>query len=66
MLTLLPKPGKDIRQLKNWRPMSLLNTDYKIMAKFLSINLQNIIGPLVSEGQVGYIKGRQENTAGKY
>ena len=59
LLTLLPKPGKDIRQLKNWRPLSLLNTDYKIMAKFLSIRLQNVIGPLVSEDQVGYIKGRQ-------
>ena len=28
VLTLLPKPNKDLILLKNWRPISLLNTDY--------------------------------------
>ena len=59
LLTLLPKPGKDLRYLKNWRPLSLLNTDYKILTKLLSIRLQKVIPNLVSEDQVGYIKGRQ-------
>ena len=59
LLTLLPKPGKDTQLLDNWRPLSLLNTDYKIVAKLLSIRLQNVIDTLVSEDQVGYIKGRQ-------
>ena len=59
LLTLLPKPGKDLRYLKNWRPLSLLNTDYKILTKLLSIRLQKVISNLVSEDQVGYIKGRQ-------
>ena len=53
LLTLLPKPGKDTRLLDNWRPLSLLNTDYKIVAKLLSIRLQNVIDTLVSEDQVG-------------
>jgi exonuclease III len=59
LLTLLPKPEKDTRYLKNWRPLSLLNTDYKIIAKMLCIRLQNVIDNLVNEDQVGYIKGRQ-------
>ena len=59
LLTLLPKPGKDTRLLDNWRPLSLLNTDYKIVAKLLSIRLQKVIDTLVSEDQVGHIKGRQ-------
>ena len=56
LLTLLPKSGKDIRFLDNWRPLSLLNTDYKILAKLLSIRLQNVIDTLVSEDQVGFVK----------
>ena len=59
ILTLLPKADKDLRLLKNWRPLSLLNTDYKILTKALSNRLQRVIPKLVSEDQVAYIKGRQ-------
>jgi len=52
ILTLLPKADKDLRLLKNWRPLSLLNTDYKILTKALSNRLQRVIPKLVSEDQV--------------
>ena len=58
ILTLLPKPNKDSRELKNWRPISLLNTDYKILTKLLANRLQNVITNIVSEDQTGYIKSR--------
>ena len=58
ILTLLPKPNKDIRELKNWRPISLLNTDYKIITKLLANRLQMVIPNIVSEDQAGYIKDR--------
>ena len=57
VINLIPKKDKDLRYLKNWRPVSLLNTDYKILAKALANRLQ-VIGQLICEDQVGYIKGR--------
>ena len=36
VLNLIPKKDKDIRYLKNWCPISLLNADYKIIAKALA------------------------------
>ena len=36
ILNLLPKTEKDVRYLANWRPVSLLNTDYKILTKALA------------------------------
>ncbi|KAI3355855.1 hypothetical protein L3Q82_004225 [Scortum barcoo] len=39
VITLLPKKG-DLQELKNWRPVSLLCTDYKIMSKVLASRLR--------------------------
>ena len=58
VINLFPKKDKDLRYLKNWRPVSLLNTDYKILAKALANRLQKVIGHLICEDHVGYIKGR--------
>ena len=58
VLCLLPKGSKDIRYLKNWRPLSLLNTDYKLIAKTLASRLQRVLNEILSRDQSGYIKGR--------
>ena len=39
--SLIPKAGKALRYLKSWRPVSLLVTDYKILAKVLNYNNNN-------------------------
>ncbi len=57
ILTLIPKKDKDLRYLKNWRPLTLLNTDYKVLTKLLARRLQKVISKLVSYDQSGYIKG---------
>ena len=59
VLTLLHK-GKDLPRdnISNWRPISLTNTDYKILSKVLASRLQKVVGHIVSEDQCGYIKGR--------
>ena len=61
IITLLYKKG-DRTSLKNWRPISLLNIDYKIAAKALAIRLSKVIGSIINEDQSGYLKGQQINT----
>jgi hypothetical protein len=53
ILTLLPKKTKNRLLLKNWRPISLLNTDYKLIAKILGSRLQNVLPDLSNEDQSG-------------
>ena len=56
-INIIPKEGKDLRYLENWRPVSLLNSDYKILTKILSNRLHAVIPKLIKSDEVGYIKG---------
>ena len=53
LLVLIPKGEKDKRLLKNWRPISLLNVDYKILAKVLATRLQKVISSLLVQIRLG-------------
>jgi len=33
IITLIPKADRDLKELSNWCPLSLLNIDYKILTK---------------------------------
>ncbi len=48
----------DKELLKNYRPISLSNYDYKILAFVLASRMQKVIHKLVHKDQTGYIKGR--------
>jgi len=48
----------DKRELKNWRPISLLNVDFKICSKAVSIRLAGVIGSIVDPDQTCSIPGR--------
>ena len=52
--------GKDLprEELANWRPITLLNTDYKILAKTIAMKISMILPTLIAEDQCGFIKGR--------
>jgi exonuclease III len=58
VINLIPKQDKDIRRLKNWRPISLLNTDYKILTKALATRLKMVLPSVIHPDQVAYLKGR--------
>ena len=57
-ITLIPKKSKDPRLIKNWRPIALLNTDYKILTKSIANRLKTVLPDLISHEQTGYLKGR--------
>jgi len=51
--------GKGEREdLKNWRPITLVNTDYKLLALFLANRLNPVMSTLVSPGQYSSVPGR--------
>lgn len=57
IISLIFKKG-DKLLLKNYRPISLTNTDYKIIAFVLSVRMQKVIPKVVSYDQTAYIKNR--------
>ena len=57
-ISLIHKPGKDPLEPGSYRPISLLNTDYKILAKILATRLENILPTIIFQDQTGFIKNR--------
>ena len=57
ILTLIPKKGNQM-QLRNKRPICLLDVVYKILAKVIANRLSKVIKKLVHNDQTGFIKGR--------
>lgn len=58
VITLIPKKDKDKRFIRNWRPITLLNLDYKILAKCIASRLGGTITKLISPDQSGFVAGR--------
>ena len=57
-ITLLCKDKEKCSDLKNWRPISLLNTDVKILSKILCNRLKQVITTIVNKDQTCGIPGR--------
>ena len=52
VITLLPKEDGPLSALSNWRPITLLNTDYKIASKAIAKRLEAVLSSLVHTDQL--------------
>jgi hypothetical protein len=57
-LKLIPKTGKDLSHLKNWRPITLSNCDHKLITRVCNDRLLTAVGDLITNTQTAYIKTR--------
>ena len=58
VIKLIPKKDAEPYFIKNWRPLTLLNCDYKIAAKAVANRLKKVLPDLISSDQTGFMKGR--------
>ena len=57
-----PEKGCELLVIVNWRPLTMLTIDYKIIATVIANRLKPVLTYLISDDQTGFMSGRQIST----
>ena len=55
IITLIPKKGKSPHSCKGWRPITLLNVDYKIISTVIASRLRKVLAKITNPAQTAYM-----------
>ena len=58
LIVFLHKPGKPANEIKSWRPLTLLNSIYKIASGIMAQRLKKIIPKITHKHQYGFVNGK--------
>ena len=58
IIALIPKGDKDQRFINNWRPLTLLETLYKLISATLANQLKPTLDKIIGKSHMAYIPGR--------
>lgn len=58
IISLIPKDENNLMILSNWRLITLLNVDYKILARTIAKTIESKLPKLIHANQTGFAKGQ--------
>lgn len=58
IVSLIPKGDKNTKQLKNWRPITLLCCDYKLASKAIANRVKHVLESIIHHNQTGFLPNR--------
>ena len=58
ILTLVPKPNRPRSEIKPYRPITLLNVSYKIIAAAVARRFKKVLPSVIDKDQTGFMSGR--------
>ena len=58
IVALIPKSDKDQRFITNWRPLTLLETFYKLISATLANRMKPVLDKIIGQQHIAYIPGR--------
>lgn len=61
-IPVIPKPGRDCDRPSDFRPISLINCDKKIVTKAINNRLTQILPNIIHHNQTGFIQNRDLKT----